>query len=308
MLSTLVRAQLVVEWLAYLAVGVWLHETRGCGIATLLPIAVALVLATRLGIVCVSASISHGFRSPREPALQLGPGATARLLLREWGAMLRSNFWRLPWEAIAVRADPPARRGGMVPVLLVHGYLSNRGMLRTLLDGLEQGGASQVFTLNFRGIFCPIDDFADQLEARVEEVLAATGQASLVIVAHSMGGLVTRLWLTRKGAARVAHLVTIASPHHGTVLAALGSGRNARQMRRGSEFLRALAGAEGDRGPACPATSIYSVHDNLVSPQDTSRLPQARNVALPGWGHVTVVGAPPTVACVLEVLRSEGAA
>ena len=101
--------------------------------------------------------------------------------------------------------------------------------------------------------------------------------------------------------------MTLASPHNGTVLAALGIGDNARQMSRGSEFLRALAAGEGDRGPMCPFTSIYSVHDTLVAPQDTSRLAWAKNVELARWGHVGILGAQEVHLLVAEELRQAGA-
>ena len=39
----------------------------------------------------------------------------------------------------------------------------------------------------------------------------------------------------------------------------------------------------------CDVTSIYSPHDNLVVPQATSRLSGARNIALPGHGHVGIL-------------------
>jgi triacylglycerol lipase len=141
----------------------------------------------------------------------------------------------------------------------------------------------------------------------VQATLEATGHESLVLVCHSMGGLITRAWLAKHGARCVARVVTIASPHHGTVLAALGVGANARQMRRGSAFFRALEASEGERGPMCPFTSIYTVHDTLVAPQDTSRLPWAKNVELAGWGHVGILGAAETHLLVAEELRQAGA-
>jgi triacylglycerol esterase/lipase EstA (alpha/beta hydrolase family) len=122
-----------------------------------------------------------------------------------------------------------------------------------------------------------------------------------------MGGLVARAWLARHGAARVARVVTIASPHNGTALAGLGLGENARQMRRGSAFLRSLAAAEGEAGPGCPFTSIYTVNDTLVAPQDTSRLPWATNVELAGWGHVGILNARETWDLVAAELRASGA-
>jgi triacylglycerol esterase/lipase EstA (alpha/beta hydrolase family) len=120
-----------------------------------------------------------------------------------------------------------------------------------------------------------------------------------------MGGLAARRYLASHGARRVACLVTIASPHAGTVLARLALGANALQMRPGSAFLRELVQVENGNAP-CPATSIYSWQDNLVMPQDTSRLPWARNIALESMGHITILQSPRVFATVLEALRDAG--
>jgi pimeloyl-ACP methyl ester carboxylesterase len=173
---------------------------------------------------------------------------------------------------------------------------------------LEARGVAPVFVPNYRSVFANIESGAAELHAEVERIAAATGQPKVILVCHSMGGLLARRYLQDHGEARIARLVTIASPHHGTVLSRIGIGRHARQMERASAFLTELEGAEAARPPRVPATSIYTVHDNLVSPQDTSRLAWARNVAVSGLGHVSIIAAEPIFALVLEELRAAGAA
>ena len=158
---------------------------------------------------------------------------------------------------------------------------------------------------NLPGAFASIERFTEELHEAIERIARATGQPKLVLVCHSMGGLAARLYLARNGANRVAKLITIASPHAGTALAALGLGSNARQMRRDSAFLTELARAENGHAP-CATTSIYSPHDNLVSPQDTSRLAWARNIALPGLGHIAILSSPRTRDVLLAELREAG--
>ena len=55
-------------------------------------------------------------------------------------------------------------------------------------------------------------------------------------------------------------------------------------------------------------TSIYTPHDNLVAPQDTSRLSWARNIAIPGRGHVDILASERLSAIVLKELREAGVA
>ena len=49
--------------------------------------------------------------------------------------------------------------------------------------------------------------------------------------------------------------------------------------------------------------SIYTHHDNIIAPQDSSVLPGARNVAFGGVGHVALGSNPRVLAEVLRVLR-----
>jgi triacylglycerol esterase/lipase EstA (alpha/beta hydrolase family) len=288
MLVQLVRAALVAEAAAVVLLAAWLHA-RGWTLPLALAAPVALSLGVRLSIVSFSMTLAFLTRSPREPAQQLGAAGTIRLVIGEWLAMLANNFFYLPFENLALPPEPPRGTPAKVAVLVVHGYFSNRGILCGIVRDLEKRGAFPVYTFNFRGIFLPIDELAEQLAAQLETLQRPGGAQAVVLVAHSMGGLVSRAYFARHGTGRVVRLVTVASPHNGTRLAKLGLGANARQMRPDSRFLEGLRQFEGANGPGCAVTSIYSVHDNLVSPQDTSRLPYARNIALSGAGHIDIL-------------------
>jgi triacylglycerol lipase len=55
---------------------------------------------------------------------------------------------------------------------------------------------------------------------RMERVLEATGSEKLNLIAHSMGGLDARYLISREGFHdRIASLITISSPHHGSSIA-----------------------------------------------------------------------------------------
>ena len=304
MLSRLVRGALLLELAAYVAFGAC-REWSAAAIAVAI---VAAAAGVRLALVCATMAVGAIAGSPRPAGHRIGPAGAMRLVLGEWRALLAHNFFYLPFESLALRPDPAPGPADRIPILLVHGYFSNRGYFRPLAHRLERAGFAPVFVRNFSGAFAPIERFAEELHARIEEVARATGQARVVLVCHSMGGLAARQYLCTHGAARVARLVTLGSPHAGTVLAAAGVGENARQMRRGSVFLEQLAACERDRPTGCPTTSIYSVHDNLVAPQATSHLEGARNIALAGLGHITLLLAPRICELVLEELREAGLA
>ena len=117
-------------------------------------------------------------------------------------------------------------------------------------------------------------------------MLRITGATQLTLVAHSMGGLICRAYLRRYGGDKVNQLITMGSPHQGTFHAKLARGANGRQMRAGNAWLTSL----GETPVGIPFTSIYSIHDTIISPQDSSVMVGADNVQLSAVGHVSMPG------------------
>jgi triacylglycerol esterase/lipase EstA (alpha/beta hydrolase family) len=289
MFANFVRLALAAELAAWAALASWLHARHGWSVPAVAAGAAAGSAAIRLGVVSLSFLLSWSARSPRAAGQRLGPSGSFALVAGEWRAMLANNFVWLPFERQVLRRDPPLAPAADVPVILVHGYLSNRGTLCGLARALDAAGVGSVFVPTLPAVLAPIETFAAHLGRVVREVTEATGQPRVILVGHSMGGLASRAYLRAHGAGRVAGLVTLGSPHHGTALAALGAGQNGKQMRRGSDFLRGLEAAEGEKGPGCPGLAVYTVHDNLVAPQESSRLAWARSEAIHGVGHLAML-------------------
>jgi triacylglycerol lipase len=307
MFANLVRVALLAELAAWTALGAWLSRSHGWSTPGVVGLAVGGAIGVRLLLVCLTLGLSWLARSPREPGERLGLAGIVRLVGGEWRAMVANNFVWIPFERTVVRADPPLAPSTRVPVIVVHGYFSNRGTVCALAHALDGAGIAPVFVPSLPAIFAPIETFAAHLARVVHEVTEATGQPRAILVCHSMGGLIARAYLGSHGAGRVAGLVTLGSPHHGTVLAKLGSGHNGRQMRIGSDFLRDLGRAEGEGGPGCAALSLYTVHDNLVAPQESSRLDWARNVRLHGIAHLAMLLDPRVHRIMLEEVARLGA-
>jgi triacylglycerol esterase/lipase EstA (alpha/beta hydrolase family) len=98
-------------------------------------------------------------------------------------------------------------------------------------------------------------------------------------------------------------VITLGTPHHGTALARFGLGRNAFQMRDNSDWLRALAAGE-DASIRALVTSLYTHHDNIVSPRESGRLEGARNLEFGGIGHVALGSNPRVLAAVMQELAA----
>ncbi len=286
----MLRLLLLVQAVAALGIGAaavgWLGWNRWAALAA----GLGAVLLVRLLINANNFRLASRSASATPALFRLGAAARLHLFGEEFTASMLQSSWSMP-RALArevVFADSTAP-----PVLLLHGYGCNSGYWSALVPLLDAARISYA-TLDLEPIAGEIDGYAPLVQRAVEHLCQRAGAPKLVIVAHSMGGLVARAWMRRHGAARVARLVTLGTPHHGTCLASFGVGRNAAQMRRGgaaegseNDWLQELAAGESAATRAL-ITSIYTHHDNIVSPQTSSRLEGARNIEFGGVGHVAL--------------------
>jgi triacylglycerol esterase/lipase EstA (alpha/beta hydrolase family) len=238
------------------------------------------------------------WRTPRPPEARLGLAAMLRLYFTEVWTIAAS------WPLIALHRllirDPKAAAAER-PIVLVHGVLVNDGVWLRLRHFLLRNDVAPVYTLNYGPPLADIDWFATQLDARIEEIRAATGAERVVLVAQSMGGLIARAYLKRFGAGRVAVLVTIGTPHHGSVLAHSFPGTCLAQMQPGNPWLAKLNRDEAAATPV-PIISIWSRHDSMVVPQASSVLACAENIALTGVAHNALIGDARVMALVLSAV------
>lgn len=246
----------------------------------------AAVLALIALIVLVSFLIAAANGSPRPADTRLAPAAMALSWLQELVSAWLVIVVFMPFERWLMRRDVAASRAGLAPVLLIHGYVNNAGAMFILWRAIKDAGHA-VHTVNLEPVYADIDSYAARIEARLATVQAAAGGQAVVLVCHSMGGLAARAYLRKYGAARVASLITLGTPHAGTVLANTALGENGRQMRPGSPWLAGLARFEEACWP-CKVVSMYSHDDNFVAPQSSGRLDGAHNIALSGIGHISL--------------------
>jgi triacylglycerol esterase/lipase EstA (alpha/beta hydrolase family) len=259
----------------------------------------ASVVLVRLLINANNFVMAACFAGATPQAYRLGAGARLRMLAAEFKASMLVTSWFIPRASAATRIHADSRHP---PVLLLHGYGCNSGYwahLTPLLDAARISHAS----VDLEPVAGDIDGYVETVERAVQDLCAATGQRRVAIVAHSMGGLVARAWMRDHGAGRAARVITLGTPHHGTALARFGLGSNAFQMRPGSAWLGALAASE-DAATRARITSIYTHHDNIVSPQDSSHLAGARNLEFGGVGHVALGSDRRVLAAVMRELEA----
>ncbi len=285
---------IVVGALSYwwLALNIWLS----------LGAVVAVIMLFRLVLALMSFAIAWWYRSPPGDMHCLNAARYLLMVLREFLAFFRLFFIFHALEPLLNQhdADSCSQSTDETVMLFVHGFFSNAGFWVVFKRYLLSQGLRALYTVNLEPEFASIDDFAQQLAARVERVCAMRNQPQLVLVGHSMGGLVCRAYVDKFGGGRVRKVITLGTPHHGTVLAYLLCGANLKQMRPGSAWLNRL----NAQASAVPISTHYSVHDNIIAPQDNARLAGAESFALAGIGHLSMAFSRQVMASVLEDIRS----
>ena len=222
------------------------------------------------------------------------PRASARQLAAAWWrevfSSARAFCWRQPFQSRRWPDHEPTPASQSAGLVLVHGFVCNRGLWNAWLKRLTAQGTPFV-AVDLEPVFGPIQAGAARIEAAVRRIEHCTGRPP-VIVAHSMGGLAVRHWWSLPGNLhRAKHVVTLGSPHHGTWLARWGHTQNARQMRLGSAWLLELEARE-DARMADRLTCFYSHCDNIVFPASTATMPGADNRHLCAVAHLAMVDHP----------------
>lgn len=259
-------------------------------VATSVLLAALAMTLLRAFIIVNNFFLSGAWRQPDGNGQRVPLWTMAGHMLQEFWHSMRCWFRLFPLARpfSVISADDASP-----PVLLLHGYGANSGFWQPLSQRLSASGISHA-AIDLEPVLGSIDEYAASIEDAAQRLMGTSSSPQMVIVGHSMGGLAARAWLRRYGSERLARLITLGTPHFGSLLAGYAMGINAQQMlppMRGDDdngyWLASLASSESDvlRGRM---TSIYSRHDNIVSPQHSAHLPGARNIVLDRVGHVAM--------------------
>ena len=207
-----------------------------------------------------------------------------RLLSRAATALISLGSSDLGANSVRGPQNPvpePVRSGSFSamrrPVLLIHGFKDDARKMEKLRRHLESHGF-HAEAVNLRPSLgqAGMEELAAQVAEFAEERFGPF--AAMDVVGFSMGGLVARYYVQKLGGAdRVRRLITLASPHHGTLLAWCIPNPGCRQMRPGSAFLREL-NADQEWLQRVEVTSFWTPLDLMILPASSSRLEGATNL------------------------------
>lgn len=189
-------------------------------------------------------------------------------------------------------------------VVLVHGIFDTAKVFSTLQKGLEhEGFAVYAPSLSPNDGSASLSLLAAQLKKFIDRSVPERELFS--IVGYSMGGLVARYYLQELGGSeRATQLITLSSPHHGSLLAHLLNGDGYREMRRGSMFLKRLE-ARDDALSSLKITSLRTPFDLMVVPSRSSVWGRAENLSVPVPAHALMTRSKLVEREIVKRLRSD---
>jgi pimeloyl-ACP methyl ester carboxylesterase len=306
MLARYLITQLALELALYVAGGFWLSAAFGTSVLLCLLIAVLTAVALRLVVVVATFALAYRFRALRMQKAHLRPAPAIRLLLGELCAFTTLFTLLQPLERLFGRATTPTHgAGATLPVILIPGIYCNGAVWWWLARWLRAHGVRNLCPVTLEPPLANVDALAEALANEIEGICAQTKASHVALVGHSMGGLIARAYVRKHGAARVARVITLGSPHHGSALARFAVGAGGAQLRPGSAWLAALNAAERMPSPV-PIVSLFSWHDNYVAPQDSAILAHATNVPFTGIGHLAMLFSEPVARRLCSEIAAAG--
>ncbi|MCH9700077.1 MAG: alpha/beta fold hydrolase [Actinomycetia bacterium] len=222
---------------------------------------------------------------------------------RHLAAMLHEFYYVLITQPLIPLYYVIGRRlgpGEGIPVIFIHGYFQNRADFVWLAKQFRKTSKGPLYGFNYPW-FDSVDRNVPRLARFVEQTCAETGSDKVTLISHSLGGLVSLEFAHSPGGHRVAHCITIGTPHAGVKWRGPILGKVARELRAGGEF----TDERRERNVVAPTLSVYSTHDNIVHPPSTCELAArgGSDVAIDGVGHLSLLYSPEVARVLIDFIE-----
>jgi triacylglycerol esterase/lipase EstA (alpha/beta hydrolase family) len=219
--------------------------------------------------------------------------------------------WSLWLTALALPLGrflgPKSEHVEQTPVILVHGLYHNPAAWLVFGTRLATHGLTHQRSYAYSSFGPGFAEIVQGLAQTIREVAETAPAGRVLLVGHSLGGLVIRAACAEPEiASLVAGVVTLGAPHRGSTLANLAIGRLGRALIPEGEVLTHLQGL-----PVCRARalSLSTPTDSMVLPLACAFLEEREKAA--GWreacvapmSHVGLLYDAKTAAIAAEFLR-----
>lgn len=173
------------------------------------------------------------------------------------------------------------------PILLIHGYLNYSSVWLFHLKRLKKKGYSAIYTINLGSPFLSIEEYGKKVEKKAQQIAKDLKRKDLILIGHSMGGLVASYYASFLASGTVKKVITLGSPFKGTKMAKIGIGKCSREMETNSLFLEKLR-KNIENSPDIHFFHLGTTKDQIILPYTSAFLGDqtSRHCVLDEMGHV----------------------
>jgi triacylglycerol lipase len=201
-------------------------------------------------------------------------------------------FWMAVLILFGIVGTSVAAEYEKVPILMVHGLGGNSSAWSEMKQYLRSQGYDDklLYTIDMTdNLNLCSESHVSQISAKVEEIVAETGFKRIDVMGHSRGGLnLYNYMLFDDGVNRVRNWISLAG---------------ANNMR--CSGLYGNPPSDPTPGSYTGYTSIYSLTDELVSPQ-VAIIEGARNISIENASHGTMIRNTEVFPYVIQALQGAG--
>ncbi|MBI4804124.1 MAG: alpha/beta fold hydrolase [Desulfovibrio sp.] len=189
------------------------------------------------------------------------------------------------------------------PVLLVHGLYHNASAWYLYKWWLRRSGYEKVFCLSYNTLKYDFWQLTEQLKDVVREAADLCGKEPIILMGHSLGGLLARAAIADPQTAELVRAtILLGTPNQGSKLAALAAGKLGRSIHHNGALVQRINSLSSPK--TMPKLNLFSPLDNMVLPTSSLEVPEE------GWiqaqtapiSHISMLYHLPTVRLVMEFL------
>ncbi len=247
-----------------------------------------IVFELFLLLICMSAAVAlftysffwyENFGTPEEGLVKSSGRSLAALTLNgivTGFASLLVVMFTYPFALLPNLRKPAQVAPSQPIIILTHGLYHNASAWLLMRHRLRKAGFTNIFLMNYFSFFTSFESVYARFEKFIAKSRAEAPGLPVILVGHSLGGLLSRLFAERASGDNIPSLlITLGTPHRGSKMVAFASGDLGKSIMYDGPLIREIE-QEG-RGIPCPAACLFSPADGLVLPSGSLRAPY------PGW-------------------------
>jgi pimeloyl-ACP methyl ester carboxylesterase len=170
------------------------------------------------------------------------------------------------------------------PILFVHGIFHNKSAFFFLKQKLASKGWHHFREVNLLTSVHGISRLAERIRIEADRLREEYETDQIDLVAHSMGGIVSRYYIQKLGGDGVVkNLITLGTPHLGTTWSKYSLLPHIRDLHPKSTLLQELNALPPPKKTR--AVSVAGSFDIMMVPQATAQWPGVRYIELKRMGH-----------------------